>query len=847
MLRATWKSLLARRLRLFMSAFAVMLGVAFVAGSLVFTDTLGRAFTNIMAGTVGDVVVRPAGGSGDDSTQSTRTLPASLVADLARVDGAARADGNVTNFSTFVVGRDGKVIGAQGAPGLGLNYSSAPAGHDLTALEVRSGRVPERVGEVALDPTTASKAGYRIGDEVRLVSSGAQPSVTARLVGLVGFGNGGTVGASLATFDTATAQRLFVGGKDEFTDIWVTAEPGTSQAELRDRVARTLPAGFEAVTGDTAADEAASDVNKAVSFIGTFLLVFAGVALVVGSFLIVNTFSILVAQRSRELALFRALGSSRRQVTRSVILEALAIGLVGSTVGLGLGFLLALGIKALFATFGLDLSGSPLVFEPSTALVSYAVGLLVTLFAAYLPARRAGRIAPMAALREDASVAESSIHRRVVFGAGLLVLGAVGMGLGLFGELGQPVWWIGAGIFGVVIGAALTSPLLGRPVIALTGAVYRRAFGAVGVMAEQNAVRNPRRTAATASALMIGLTLVSMMAVFGQSAKASIDRTIDQGLAADYVVSNAVGVPFSPKVTDQVAQVPGVQTVARYRFVGWQVGAEQASATGIEPGVFEKAYPVDMEQGRLADLSAGTVVISDERARSDGMHLGDSVRATVAGTTATFRVVGVYRVSPGLGTPFLVSLDTLDGLGVAPADNLAFVVRAPGADPAAVKAGISRVIADLPTVTLKDQAEFAAEQRQPIDQMLYMIYALLGLAVVIAVLGIVNTLALSVIERTREIGLLRAVGLSRRQLRTMLRLESVVIALLGASLGVGLGVVFGVALQRAMASEGIDVLSIPVDQLALFVGLAAVVGMLAAVWPGRRAARLDVLQAITSE
>ena len=581
------------------------------------------------------------------------------------------------------------------------------------------------------------------------------------------------MGASLATFDTATAQRLFVGGEDEFTDIWVTAEPGIARPSCATPWRRRCPPGSRPSPATTAADEAASDVNQAVSFIGTFLLVFAGVALVVGSFLIVNTFSILVAQRSRELALFRALGSSRRQVTRSVILEALAIGLVGSTVGLGLGFLLALGIKALFATFGLDLPGPAGVRAP-TALVSYAVGLLVTLFAAYLPARRAGRIAPMAALREDASVAESSIHRRVVFGAALLVLGAVGMGLGLFGEQEQPVWWIGAGIFGVVIGAALTSPLLGRPVIALTGAVYRRAFGAVGVMAEQNAVRNPRRTAATASALMIGLTLVSMMAVFGQSAKASIDRTIDQGLAADYVVSNAVGVPFSPSVTDQVAQVPGVQTVARYRFVGWQVGAEQASATGIEPGVFEKAFPVDMEQGRLADLSAGTVIISDERSRSDGTHLGDSVRATVAGTTATFRVVGVYRVSPGLGTPFLVSLATLDGLGVAPADNLAFVVREPGADPAAVKAGISRVIADLPTVTLKDQAEFAAEQRQPIDQMLYMIYALLGLAVVIAVLGIVNTLALSVIERTREIGLLRAVGLSRRQLRTMLRLESVV-------------------------------------------------------------------------
>ena len=313
-------------------------------------------------------------------------------------------------------------------------------------------------------------------------------------------------------------------------------------------------------------------------------------------------------------------------------------------------------------------------------------------------------------------------------------------------------------------------------------------------------------------------------------------------MAADYVVSNAVGVPFSPSVTDQVAQVPGVQTVARYRFVGWQVGAEQASATGIEPGVFEKAYPVDMEQGRLADLSAGTVIISDERSRSDGTHLGDSVRATVAGTTATFRVVGVYRVSPGLGTPFLVSLATLDGLGVAPADNLAFVVREPGADPAAVKAGISRVIADLPTVTLKDQAEFAAEQRQPIDQLLYMIYALLGLAVVIAVLGIVNTLALSVIERTREIGLLRAVGLSRRQLRTMLRLESVASPCSGRCWAWGSAWSSGWPCSGPWPTRASTCWRSPSTSSRCSSALAAVVGVLAALWPGRRAARLDVLR-----
>ena len=442
MLRATWKSLLARRLRLFMSAFAVMLGVAFVAGSLVFTDTLARAFTSIMAGTVGDVVVRPAGGSGDESTQTTGPCP--LPRRRARRRRGSRPGGRQRDELRDLRGRQGR----QGHRGAGSARHRAELQRRAGWARAHRARGRLRTGAAARRrdrprPDDGQQGGYRIGDDVRLVSSGAEPAITARLVGLVGFGNGGTAGASLATFDTDTAQQLFMGGKDAFTDIWVTAEEGTSQAALRDAVAKTLPAG-RSRDRRQAADEAASDVNEAVSFIGTFLLVFAGVALVVGSFLIVNTFSILVAQRSRELALFRALGANRRQVTRSVVLEAVAIGLVGSTVGLGLGFVLALGIKALFATFGLDLSGTALVFEPSTAVAAYAVGLLVTLVAAYLPARRAGRIAPMAALREDASAAESSIHRRVVVGT-VLLAGAAGMGLGLFSEVDNAVWWIGGG------------------------------------------------------------------------------------------------------------------------------------------------------------------------------------------------------------------------------------------------------------------------------------------------------------------------------------------------------------------------------------------------------------------
>jgi putative ABC transport system permease protein len=847
MLRATWKSLLARKLRLLMSAFAIVLGVAFVAGSLVFTDTLSRAFTNIVAGSVGDVVVRPVGAVNQDNTQSSKTLPASLVADLRKVQGAARADGIVSSSAVFVIDKHSKVVGGQGAPGLGVNFGDAPAGHGLAGLSTIQGRAPARAGEITLDPQTADRAGYQIGDVVPLVTSGAQPSVRATMVGVVKFGGGGIVGATLTTFDTRTAQQLFEGGRDVYNNIWVTAQDGVSQAQLRDRVQAALPSGVEALTGDKAADEAASDIDKALSFISTFLLVFAGVSLVVGSFLIINTFSILVAQRSRELALFRALGASRRQVGRSVLLEALVVGFVGSTVGLGLGFALALGIKALFALIGLDLSGSPLIFEPRTAVAAYLVGMLVTAFAAYLPARRASRIAPVEALRDDIAMPEASIRRRTVVGTAMAAAGAAAMGVGLFTDVPSAIAYIGGGILLVVLGVALASPVVGRPVIALVGLVYRRLFGTVGLLAQQNAVRNPRRTAATASALMIGLTLVSMMAVFGQSAKASVDKTIGESFSADYVVSNAVGVPFSPTIVDQIATVPGVGAVARFRYATATVGGESTQVGGIEPAAFSQALKVTLDSGRVSDLSGQTLLVERKLAQALGLKVGSAVRMSIAGQQGSYRVVGIFKALPGIFSQYLTSLDAITAAGVVPADNSAYVVRSPGADPAKVRAGIDAVIADLPTVTLKDQGEFAAEQRAPIDQLLLLIYALLGLAVVIAVLGIVNTLALSVLERTRELGLLRAVGLSRRQLRTMVRLESTVISLLGAVLGVVLGLVFGVALQRSQADSGIGVLSVPVGQLVVFVVLAALIGVLAAVWPARRAARLDVLRAITTD
>ncbi|MGH3357063.1 MAG: ABC transporter permease [Nocardioidaceae bacterium] len=848
MLRAAWKSLMARKLRLLMSGFAIVLGVAFVAGSFIFTDTLERNFLKIMDGRVGDVVVRPAGASGDDSAQDARKVPAGLVDELADVEGASRADGNVTSFGVFVVAEDGKVIGAQGAPGLGFNWNDAPsAADDRPSITLTDGRRPRVAGEVALDPVTAEKAGYRIGDQVPLVTSGAQPAIRAELVGVAEFGGGSLAGASMSIFDTATAQDLFTGGRDVFSDAWVTATDGVSQEQLRDNVAKVLPPGFEAVTGDAAADEASDDITEGLSFISTFLLVFAAVALVVGSFLIVNTFSILVAQRSREMALLRALGASRRQVTRSVLFEATMIGLVGSTIGLVLGGGLAVGLKALFATFGLDLTGAGLVFEARTVVVAYVVGMVVTLFAAYLPARRASRIPPVAALRDDVAMPEQTLRRRLVIGVGMIVVGVAGMLVEFLTDLSAGLWAFGLGVLLVLLGVALISPVVGRPVVSLVGLLYRRMFGTVGRLAEQNAVRNPRRTAATASALMIGLTLVSAMSVLGASAKASVDETIEENFAADFVVSNAIGVPFSPRVSDRVEQIDGVDTVARFRFGQGEIDGGRGVVGAADPELFSNAMEVDLVAGSVDGLHGRGLLVERQHAEDGGWSVGDAVPIRLPKGERDYRVVGVFAASPAVPTNYVMSLDALAAAGVAPADNYAYVTTVPGADRARVGNAIEASIADLPTVTLKDQAEYAEEQRGPIDQMLAIIYALLGLAVVIAVLGIVNTLALSVIERTREVGLLRAVGLSRRQLRRMVRLESIVIAVLGATLGVVLGLVFGLGLLSALEDEGLTAVSVPAAQLVAFVLVSGLVGVLAAVWPARRAARLDVLTAITTE
>jgi putative ABC transport system permease protein len=715
-------------------------------------------------------------------------------------------------------------------------------------LTLSEGELPNGPDQIALDENTADKAGYDVGDEVTLVPPTGELTIRVQLTGLVRFGSsGGLVGATLTVFDTQGIQDRFFDGRDVYTGVSMTTAPGVTQAQLTEEANRVLPNTFVAEQGDVLAERNQDQIGEILTGINTALLVFAAVSLVVGTFLIINTFSILVAQRSRELALLRAMGASRRQVNRAVIAEALAVGFFGSTVGIGMGYLLAIGLKMLFGVIGLDIGSADFPLKVRTVAVAYAVGLVVTLIAAYLPARRASRIPPVAAMRDEVALPETSLRRRLVIGAVLLLLGIGLAGTGLFGSVGDPLALIGIGVLFILIGVSLSAAVIGRPIVRGVGKVYRRAFGTVGVLATENSLRNPRRTAATASALMIGLALMSLMAVFGASVKASLDKAISGTLASDtLVVSNVTNQGFSPSIATRIRTIDGVATVAEFRQQSAELDGKTIFLGAANPSEIANALNIQVFAGAFDALTDKTIFIDANAAKSDDLSVGDKVSLKLQGGTQELTVAGTYAAN-SMPSTYLVTLDTLDKGSISPQDYYLFISVASGADESAVRADIDKALADLPTVTLKNQQEFLDEQHAQINLVLYLIYALLGLAVIIAILGIINTLALSVIERTREVGLLRAVGLSRRQLKRMVRLESVVIALLGAVLGLVLGLAFGIAVQRALREDGIDVLSIPWGQMLIFVLAAIVFGVLAAWFPARRAAKLNVLSAITTE
>jgi putative ABC transport system permease protein len=846
MLRLTWRNLVARKLRLLMSTLAIVLGIGFLAGVMAFSSGLNATFDNIIKGSTQDGIVRT---EGEVSFEAAGAGTSALLSpdDVARLDAlpeVARAAGSVDGLGSYLLGKDGKVVGGQGAPTLAFNYAESENMLGEPVLELDSGRWPERAGEVALDASSAERGNYRIGDTVSLIVPFGEPRRTFELVGTGNLNGGGTAGATLVLLETGQAQDIFLGGRDAFTSVALTAADGVTQDGLVAAAKKVVPAGFTAITGDQVVKESQDQVGQFLGVFSTFLTAFAVIAIVVGAFIIFNTFSILVGQRVRESALLRALGASKKQVTRSVLIEALLMALVGSTLGLLLGLGLSRALAAVFRAIGLDISGDVLTLNLGTVAAAYVVGIIVTMVAALVPARRASKVSPVAALRDDLTVQEKGMHRRLLFGTIALVLGGALVVAGFTDAPGSSALWIGAGAVIWVVTVAVLAPVLGHPVLVACRAVFGRVFGTAGRLAGENALRNPRRTGATASALMIGLAVVSAVGVLAASTDRTNAAVIDEQFRSDFLVQSPTFQSFPTSIGDQMERVDGVATVSRQQYTPALVGGEQATVTGNDAS-FDQIYQLDMVAGTQA-ISGDEVLLTKDTAADHSVGIGDVLAvAFPGGKSIDLKVAGIIEESYATGS-ITVPMSVLEQAGLKRSDVTLSINVDEGADLAAVQTALDRVVKDIPIVSVQDKVEFTEMVSAQINQLLAIIYALLALAVIIAVIGIVNTLGLSVLERTREIGLLRAVGLSRRKLRRMVTLESVAIALLGALLGMGLGLGIGVLLRQSL-SEDLTELALPVGSLVAFLAVAVIFGVLAAIVPAVRASRMKVLDAIATE
>ncbi|MGD9956516.1 MAG: ABC transporter permease [Candidatus Nanopelagicales bacterium] len=851
MLRAALRSLLQHKLRLSLTLLAVVVGVAFVAGTYIFTDSLKRSFDALFAAPQPDVTISidtgvPAGGGGGGAAgglDQAPTMPESLVASVAQVDGVAAAYGTVGSDGAIVIGSDGKVVGENGPPARGSTFVDDPA---ISALTVAAGRAPAGPGEVALLESTATAAKVGIGDPVK-IDTPAGGLVELTVVGIVTRGISGSDGSTLAVFDLPTAQKLMIGLPDRVTGISVRAEPGVSQDALAASIQKVLPKGTKTQTGAQRSADIAERLSTAFQFINTFLLAFAFIALFVAVFLIFNTFSMLVAQRTRELALLRAVGASRGQVRRSVLAEAAVLGLLAAVLGVLGGILVSQGLRLLLKGFGADLPAGPLVIEPRTIVVSLVVGLVVTLISAYVPARRAGVVPPVAAMRDEITLPVRSLRVRTAIGA-VLLLAAVGTawwGLRTTDDAERAASLVGVSALCGLVAVIALAPMIGRAVLVVLAAPF--AGSTVGRLARENGRRNPRRTAATASALAIGLALMSAIGVIASSTKASVSAVIDDTIGADFVVFGVKFQPFSPDVYEAVKDTPGARTVTYVRQVPIEVKGDRTALTGVDIDKITDAVDLQMQAGSaIPSLALGQAIVDDTTAKDLGLAVGQTVDARFVNGESQLTVRGIYTAA-GPYQGWITSLGTLQSIGARELDSAVYVRADDGTDLESLRTTLEGELEAFPTVALQDQASLKEQIDSQFDRVFGFIYALLALAVIVAFIGIVNTLALSVHERRREVGLLRAVGTSRPQVRRMVVLEAVMISVFGAALGVVLGVVYGSLLQKVLEPQGITQLAIPGGQIGWFLALAVVGGFVAALWPSITASRLDVLRAIATE
>ncbi|MER5824382.1 FtsX-like permease family protein [Streptomyces mirabilis] len=852
-LKTSMRNFFAHKGRMALSAVAVLLSVAFVCGTLVFTDTMNTTFDKLFAATSSDVTVSPKAAKSDNTPQNGRpdSLPASVLERAKKAQGVKYAEGAVSSMNVTVVNSANKNMGSStGAPTIAGNWTR----NDLRSMEITSGHAPRGPTETMVDADTADKHHLKLGDELRTIA--VTGDFKARIVGIATF-KVTNPGAAVVYFDTATAQRELLGTTGRFTHINLSTATGVTNDTLKQNVISSIGAGaYKVQTQKEYSDENRSGVGSFMDVIKYAMLGFAGIAFLVGIFLIINTFSMLVAQRTREIGLMRAIGSSRKQVNRSVLVEATLLGVFGSILGVGAGVGLAVGLMKLMSAAGMDLSTRDLTVKATTPVIGLVLGVVVTVLAAYLPARRAGKVSPMAALRDAGTPADGKaglvrgIIGLVLTGAGTFALfTAAGADKASDGSL-----VLGAGVVLTLIGFVIIGPLLAGGVVRVISAVLLRFFGPVGRMAERNALRNPRRTGATGAALMIGLALVACLSVVGSSMVASATDELDKTVGTDFIIQGNQRIV--PQAAKAIETTPGLEHVTHYRDIEAKIVAPDGSSDGDGVTAADPTYAQDLHRKTTAgELTAAygkdSMSVGSKFATKRHVKLGDTLTvAFKGGSTAKLKVAAITddNVAIDQGARYL-STETMRKYLPAdriPPDQIMFASAKNGQEKQAY-AALKKSMEQYPQYQVRDQSDYKQELKDQIGQLLNMVYGLLALAIVVAVLGVINTLALSVVERTREIGLMRAIGMSRRQLRRMIRLESVVIALFGALLGLGLGMGWGATAQKLLALEGLKVLEIPWPTIiGVFIG-SAFVGLFAALIPAFRAGRMNVLNAIATD
>ncbi|MEW2136707.1 FtsX-like permease family protein [Streptomyces sp. NPDC005409] len=850
MFRTALRNVLAHKARLLMTVLAVTLGVAFVSGTLVFTDTLKKSLSGQSAKSYEGVAVSVTsygqGRTEDGQKEGEPGISQQTLDKVKALGGVDAVSGRVSGFAG-VGDENGKLIGS-GWSNKGSNYSPVKDGKD-PRYTFTQGSGPARADQIALDKATADAGKYEVGDTVRVATNG--PVKEYGLAGVFTTEDGAVqAGGSLVLFDTKVAQELYL-KPGYFQELSVGAKAGASADQLLAEIKPLLDGkNTKAQTGAELAREQAKDIERGMGNMSTMLLVFAGISLFVGVFLIYNTFTMLVTQRTKELALLRAVGANRGQVMRSVLAEALVVGALSAALGLVGGIGLAIGIRSLIGSFGAKLPGGALVIAPGTVVAALVIGILVTTVAAVLPAWRTGRIAPVAAMGSAHLPANAkSLLLRNVIGSviSLLGIGLVVLGVSMGGSEGRMV--IGAGAFFMLIGMIVLLPLLSKPVIASVRPALQKVFGIPGKLAAQNAVRNPRRTAVTAASLAIGLTLVTTLSVLGITVGKVVDRMSTEKLKADYRVSMSGDMgSLDTSVAETLAKSPGIKAVSPQTAGYFKVGDDFRSASGVNPAAIGQLLNIEVLSGSLDGLAKGELAVAEKTAKSKDLAVGSTLQVQYDdGQKGTLKVGAVYKDMEGLLSPYVIDDKVLAQHSEDPYIREVYV----NVDGGASKAGQQKVVDALgknPAITVATQQDMRNEMGGMINTMLNVMYGLLGMALIISVLGVVNTLAMSVFERTQEIGMLRAIGLDRSRVKNMIRLEAVVISLFGAVLGVAIGVFLAWAVGTTMAKAMPDyALVVPYDRIGIFLLLAAVVGVLAAMWPARSAARLNMLTAIKTE